>query len=107
MNFTFRAKKINTIDGDTVHLLVDLGFHVCISVRFRLARVNTPELKSGDPKALEARGFVDSKLNGTFTVTSKGQDKYGRYVAEIILDDGSNLSDMLLANNLAVPYEEK
>lgn len=107
MNFTYRAKRLSVVDGDTIVCLLDLGFHVSITQRFRLARVNTPEIKSKDPKALEAKAFVEKMTEGTFMVVSKKQDKYGRYVAELITKDEKNLSDELIKANLAVAYEEK
>ena len=39
----FRGKIVRVVDGDTVDLDVDLGFHVHTKVRCRLVGVDTPE----------------------------------------------------------------
>lgn len=45
---TFRAKVINIVDGDTVDLSFDLGFHIYHTVRGRLLNVDTPERGADD-----------------------------------------------------------
>ena len=39
----FRGKIMRVVDGDTVDLDVDLGFHVHTKIRGRLVGVDTPE----------------------------------------------------------------
>ena len=52
----YRALPIMTLDGDTVRLLVDIGFYARHQIDLRLLDVHAPELR--DPGGLEARDFA-------------------------------------------------
>ena len=43
MQYSYRAKLIRCVDGDTADLDVDLGFYLTARIRCRLTGVNTPE----------------------------------------------------------------
>jgi micrococcal nuclease len=110
--YEYSAKLIKVVDGDTLDLEVDLGFDVNVKMRFRLAGIDTPELKSKDATerltALEAKQFVQDFLaNKPLKVlTSKDkQEKYGRYLATVFVVGGENLNVALLDNKLAKPYD--
>ena len=38
--YNYRATVLRVVDGDTVDLLIDLGFNISIKVRGRLVHVN-------------------------------------------------------------------
>lgn len=110
--YEYKALLTKVSDGDTVDLLVSLGFHVSINIRVRLARINTPELNSTDPAERELAKQAKLRVQGLLinpacTITSQKPyptDKYGRWIAEIVNTDGLNISDVLLQENLAKPY---
>lgn len=56
--YTYKAKIVNVVDGDTVDAQVDLGFNIQANVRLRFAGINTAELRSNDPKAQEAKNLL-------------------------------------------------
>lgn len=104
----------DVVDGDTVDALVDLGFSVYREQRFRLARIDTPEMHDPNEetraRALKAKQWVASVLLGKHvSITSTKTDKYARYIAEITLQMASgvvlNISDELLRLGLAVVYK--
>ena len=113
-NYSYRAKIIRVVDGDTVDADIDLGFKVTSHQRLRLARIDTPELNSKDPQvrqnAVDATEFVRSKiLNQTVFVVTTKSDLYGRYLAEIFYVDSEdqvqkNLCDQLLETKHAILY---
>jgi len=108
-SYQYRAHVTNVVDGDTIDATVDLGFTVSVSVRFRLNGLDTPELTSSDPSTREAankaKQFVTEKIKDKdIILQSVKQDKYGRWLANIYLADGSQLNQILLENHLAVPY---
>ena len=43
--YTYKAKAISVYDGDTVTLVVDLGFKISTEVKLRLEGIDTPELR--------------------------------------------------------------
>ena len=95
--YTYAAKLIEVIDGDTVDLLIDLGFGIHVQERCRLYGIDAPEMPTESGKA--AKAYLESLLGaatgGLFVATRKmarkpkeKTDKYGRYLA--VLYDGGN-----------------
>lgn len=105
----YRARCTNVVDGDTVDLVIDLGFHLTATVRVRLLGINTPEMVGKDrEKALEAKKFVQDRLLdvGTWSIkaeTKRDPDSFGRYLATIWYGD-KNLNQELVDAGLAVEY---
>lgn len=91
--YTYRAQVLRVVDGDTLDLMVSLGFDVHHKARVRLAGINTPE--SYGPTACDegraAKQFLTDLLPVNTTVvvkTSKDRkEKYGRFLAEVYLLD--------------------
>lgn len=128
MDYTYDAKVVRVVDGDTVRLRVgkrfefpiDFGFHVKQVVThnmfaeqtFRLARINTPETKGVTLEAgKEAKVELERLLAlGPITVVSKGLDKYGRWIGDLTVIDSNhdaiNVNQALLDGGFAVPYKE-
>ena len=48
--YRYDAEVVRVIDGDTIDVIVDLGFDVWIRKRVRLAGINTPEVRTRDKK---------------------------------------------------------
>ena len=88
--FTYAAKLIEVIDGDTVDLLIDLGFGVHVQERCRIYGIDAPEMPTESGKA--AKAYLETLLGADtrelFVATRKmtrkpkeRTDKYGRYLA--------------------------
>ena len=107
------ARVKRWLDGDTVELTVDLGMSVSYDSKFRLARIDAPEVKRYSGVSLEEkqrglalRASLSEKIpQGTeiiISVTKRG--KYGRYLVEIWDYDEEdllyNLNDWLLNEGL-------
>ena len=93
--FTYAAKLIEVIDGDTVDLLIDLGFGVHVKERCRLYGIDAPEMPTEAGKAAKAylESLIKAATGELFVATRKmtrkpkeKTDKYGRYLA--VLYDG-------------------
>lgn len=89
MNDPYIRKAIVTriVDGDTVHVAINLGMSITFETSLRLAGINAPEVV-GATKAegLAAKvALADMLPIGTEVVlkTEKPKDKYGRYLAWI------------------------
>jgi micrococcal nuclease len=112
--YTYRARVVKVVDGDTLHLQVDLGFDTEMKLTVRLMGINSPEMST--PEGLTARAFAQDwiaancRLDGGYqsvllrTVKDR-KEKYGRYLG-VIYDqaDKGTLNDALLAAGHAVPY---
>lgn len=103
--YTYQATVVSIVDGDTVRLDVDAGFNCHFHEKFRLAHVNTPE-KTDKDGWLRSTSRVKELLpvGGKCFIKSLGQDKYGRWLAEIFVD-GFYVNGALLGEELAVAYE--
>lgn len=103
--FDYSATIAKVIDGDTVDLIVDLGFHVSVAIRTRLLGIDAPEVSTAEGKV--ARDRLRAELPFGLTValhTEKDPgDKYGRWLAQIIGPNG-DVAQWMVAEGLARPY---
>lgn len=87
--YQYRATVDRWVDGDTVDMVVDLGFRMTTHQRFRLLGdgdtpvIDTPE--RGEPGYVEARQVSESvHPPGSVVIVSTEKplagDKYGRYL---------------------------
>lgn len=111
--YEYRATVDRWVDGDTVDLVVDLGFTVHMRTRFRLLGVDTPETNriSSREAGLAATAFAESLApeGSTVIVESKKTGKYGRWLGLIFpLDEegnrGESVNASLLSAGHARPY---
>lgn len=112
-NYRFRGVIENWVDGDTVDVLVDLGFLTYTKIRFRLAGLDTAELKSKDDEkavlAAKAHNFVQhwAPKSTVVYIASTKTEKFGRWLAEIYKTGmaGESVNEALLREGLAKPYK--
>lgn len=110
--YAYAARVLRWVDGDTVDLRVDLGFHTYVETRFRLYGIDTPE--RGQKNHDQATALCNSLAPvgaDVFIRSHKDADKYGRWLADITtkgieLDnaDGTNINTRLVEFGLAVRY---
>lgn len=81
--FTYRAYLIQVTDGDTIWVLIDLGFGFVTQQHLRLRGLDASEIISRDGQ--EAKRFIERELKNAphLTVTSTHSDKYDRYLADV------------------------
>jgi micrococcal nuclease len=104
-HFTYFGTLNRVIDGDTIDVLLDLGLKVYKGERLRLARINAPDAPVADKD--KASAFLQHLLDNApheLKIETLRLDPYGRWVSEIWLAGGLNLSDAMLAAGMAVPY---
>lgn len=108
--YTYRAKLLRVVDGDTVELEVDLGFYASFRHLFRLAGIDTPEYGAG----ADATAFLQKLLltetawvspGAYHTITTTKADKYGRWLVTIPLLLGETANSRMVTTGYAVPYE--
>ncbi|MBA1341471.1 MAG: hypothetical protein C5S40_04960 [ANME-2 cluster archaeon] len=95
--YEYTAKVDRVVDGDTLDLIIDVGFKITANQRIRLAHINTPETwrvkheSEEYKKGMEAKQFVEKRLadnnNQMRLRTYKNTGRYGRYIGEILLED--------------------
>ena len=112
--YEYKAKCINVVDGDTIDVVIDLGFKTSIEKRVRVAEIDTPELRRGTTESKRlgkiAADRVRELILGKDIVvqTVKLHGKFGRYIARVFFahDDTTkaNLGDVLIVEGHAVLY---
>lgn len=114
MRFFYKAQVDRVVDGDTVDLIIDLGFDVLHKVRIRLHGVNAPESRTRDLEekalGLAAKDYVSNWLTESDAVYVKtlkdGTGKYGRILGYIYADEHmvKCLNDDIIDAGHGVPY---
>jgi len=114
--YEYKCQVKRVVDGDTMDVILDLGFDVHHAVRVRLAGIDTPESRTRD-KDEKARGklskaFLKESIKGKKIVLktkikdSKG--KFGRVIAEVWaeFEKGSlrNVNELMIKECYAVKY---
>ena len=110
--YEYSCTVTKVVDGDTIDVVLDLGFSILHKCRVRLYGIDTPESRTRN-KDEKIRGKLASKFlqdaidNGKKVVLrSKLKDskgKYGRVLGEIIVDS-ININQSMIINHLAVAY---
>lgn len=105
------ATLVRVVDGDT--LVLQLACPCCLTVtqqRVRLARIDAPELNSvHDAAARRAQCQLAAIVDRgpiTVSVTRTHPDKYGRLLAEVIVN-GVSVSDTMVATGHAQYWDGK
>jgi len=104
-SYTYNAKIVSIIDGDSAHLDVFVGFHVVVNIHARFDGINAPEVST--PEGKEARAALRKRLlPGTDVIIKSYKDpgdKYGRWLV-LISHEGVNINQWMVTEKLAVPY---
>jgi micrococcal nuclease len=113
--YEYYVKKVeNVVDGDTIDVLIDLGFDILFASRVRLAGIDTPESRTKDlaEKALgiEAKEYLKKSLKDSKSVVIKTEkmdssEKYGRILGWVYVDGNTvSLNDMMINDGYAWGY---
>lgn len=113
--YEYYVKKVeNVVDGDTIDVLIDLGFDILFASRVRLAGIDTPESRTKDlaEKALgiEAKEYLKKSLKDSKSVVIKTEkmdssEKYGRILGWVYINgDTVSLNDMMINDGYAWGY---
>jgi len=113
--YEYYVKKVeNVVDGDTIDVLVDLGFDILFASRVRLAGIDTPESRTKDlaEKALglESKEYLKKHLKDAKSVVIKTQkmnstEKFGRILGWVYINgDTESLNDKMINDGYAWGY---
>ena len=113
--YEYYVRKVEgVVDGDTIDVLIDLGFDILFSSRVRLAGIDTPESRTKDLKekalGLESKEYLKKALKDAKSVVIKTEkmdssEKYGRILGWIYVNDNTvSLNDMMINDGYAWGY---
>jgi len=118
--YNFRVTKIKKVlDGDTIDVVIDLGFDLAKTERVRIAGVDTPEKRTRDLEekalGLDATNWLKEKLTETIkgdeeltirTELKGGVGKYGRLLGWLYVGDSAvSLNQLMIQEGYAWPYD--
>lgn len=111
--YLYKGKVIKIIDGDTLDVILDLGFKMTLTTRLRLLGLDAAELH--DPLASERMRAQDAKnwlyakvFDQLVLVRTEKSDSFGRYLAEVYIPEQENsVNYQMLAAGLVSPYAER
>tara|TARA_R110001592_G_scaffold115415_1_gene315848 strand:+ start:58 stop:480 length:423 start_codon:yes stop_codon:yes gene_type:complete len=100
------------VDGDTIDVILDLGFDILYRSRVRLYGIDTPESRTRNKdekvRGKMASAYLKKAINSGKKVVietklkdSKG--KFGRVLGNVMVD-GININQLMIVNYLAVAY---
>ena len=91
-DFRYPCELDRVVDGDTVDLIVDLGFKIKHKIRVRLLKFSAPEPR-GSTKS-EGLWYAERAKNWFFNhrheylfVETRKSGKYGRWIGEVFYRD--------------------
>lgn len=113
--FEYYVRNVsNVVDGDTIDVVIDLGFDISFSSRVRLAGIDTPESRTTDKAekvlGLESKEYLKKKLKDAKKVVIKTEkmdssEKYGRILGWLYLDDDTvSVNDHMINDGYAWGY---
>ena len=118
--YNFRVTEITKVlDGDTIDVIIDLGFDLSKKERVRIAGVDTPEKRTRnlEEKALgiDATNWLKEKLEGAIlgdddliirTELVGGMGKYGRLLGWLYIGDSPvSLNEQMITEGYAHAYD--
>ena len=113
--YEYFVKEVkNVVDGDTIDVIIDLGFDILFSSRVRLAGIDTPESRTTDKaeKALgvEAKEYLKKHLKDAKTIVIRTEkmnssEKYGRILGWVYVNgESESLNNKMINDGYAWGY---
>jgi micrococcal nuclease len=118
--YNFRVTEIvKVLDGDTIDVIIDLGFDLYKKERVRVAGVDTPEKRTKDLEekelGLDATRWLKEKLEGAISGDDEliirtelvgGVGKYGRLLGWLYIGDAElSLNEAMIEEGYAWSYD--
>ena len=113
--YEYFVKEVkNVVDGDTIDVIIDLGFDILFASRVRLAGIDTPESRTTDKAekalGLEAKEYLKKQLKDAKSVVIRTEkmnssEKYGRILGWIYVNgDTESINDKMINDGYAWGY---
>ena len=110
----FVREVTKVVDGDTIDVIIDLGFDIMFASRVRLAGIDTPESRTTDKKekalGLESKKFLADRLKDAKNIIIKTEkmdssEKYGRILGWLyVAGEGNSINHEMIEKGYAWGY---
>ena len=113
--YEYFVKEVkNIVDGDTIDVVIDLGFDVLFASRVRLAGIDTPESRTTDKAekalGLEAKEYLKKHIKDAKSVVIRTEkmdssEKYGRILGWVYVNgESESLNNKMINDGYAWGY---
>lgn len=104
--FTRRASVVEVIDGDTISVDVDNGFHTRVRMACRIVKIDAPEKNTIAGRAAKLVLATLLPPGTALVIDSVTIDKYGgRFDANVWkVETGENVGDVMVRTGNAQPW---
>jgi micrococcal nuclease len=113
--YQYYVREIKSVvDGDTIDVVIDLGFNVLFEQRVRLAGIDTPESRTSDKfeksLGLESKEYLKKQLKEAKSIIIKTEkmdssEKYGRILGWLYVNgDTESVNDKMINDGYAWGY---
>ena len=106
--YEYNAEVVRVYDGDTITVIFQLGFNMCVKETIRLFGIDSPEIRGTDREIGRiARDKLRALILDKPVIVKTYKDKkgkYGRYIADIYLETEQGLlcvNDWMVREKLA------
>ena len=106
--YEYRVKQVlKIVDGDTIDVVIDLGFDISFTSRVRLAGIDTPESRTTDARekilGKEVKDYLAKALEGATDIVIRTEkvdssEKYGRILGWLFVNKSTSSLNMELVN---------
>jgi micrococcal nuclease len=106
--YEYRIKQVlKVVDGDTIDVIIDLGFDVSFTSRVRLAGIDTPESRTTDARekilGKEVKDYLTKALDGATDIVIRTEkvdssEKYGRILGWLFINRETDSLNLQLVN---------
>jgi len=111
--YTYKVKEVlRVVDGDTVDILIDLGFGIHKKERVRMAGIDAPETRTKDFKeksfGMEAKLWLTECLETVqpITIKTEKEGKYGRILGWLYVNDSDeSVNEIMISEGYAWRYD--
>ena len=95
--YNYNVEIIRVVDGDTVDVMIDLGFDTHIKRRVRMHGINAPESRTRDleekKKGLAAKErLIEILASDKIVMKSDGNGKFVRVLGELFVEKDQEIS---------------
>jgi|TARA_R110001592_G_scaffold73866_1_gene224963 micrococcal nuclease len=110
--YEYNCKVEKIVDGDTIDVVLDLGFDILYKSRVRLYGIDTPESRTRNldekvrgkmASAFLRKAIEEGEKVCIQTKLKDSRGKFGRVLGDVVVD-GVNINQSMVDNHHAVKY---
>jgi micrococcal nuclease len=113
--YTYFVREIKSVvDGDTIDVVIDLGFNVLFEQRVRLAGIDTPESRTSDKfeksLGIESKDYLKKQLKDAKSIIIRTEkmdssEKYGRILGWLYVNgESESINNKMINDGYAWGY---